>query len=167
MARRNNFCIFLLTPPRRSVNCAAHAGIAQLVEHDLAKVGVASSSLVSRSRYSETSVRRGFVFSGLRNVRSALRFGHRPGGRVVMQRPAKPCTPVRFRPRPPHRQRFDSWRKPCRNAGFLVVRGFCTCSAPANCAHARVAKLVYARDLKSLDRKVMRVRPPPRAPRRD
>ncbi len=28
------------------------AGIAQLVEHDLAKVGVASSSLVSRSRKS-------------------------------------------------------------------------------------------------------------------
>ncbi len=28
---------------------AAKAGIAQLVEHDLAKVGVASSSLVSRS----------------------------------------------------------------------------------------------------------------------
>ena len=27
------------------------AGIAQLVEHDLAKVGVASSSLVSRSKY--------------------------------------------------------------------------------------------------------------------
>ena len=27
-----------------------HAGIAQLVEHNLAKVGVASSSLVSRSR---------------------------------------------------------------------------------------------------------------------
>ena len=27
------------------------AGIAQLVEHDLAKVGVASSSLVSRSRF--------------------------------------------------------------------------------------------------------------------
>ena len=29
----------------------AHAGIAQLVEHNLAKVGVASSSLVSRSRF--------------------------------------------------------------------------------------------------------------------
>ena len=29
-----------------------NAGIAQLVEHDLAKVGVASSSLVSRSSYS-------------------------------------------------------------------------------------------------------------------
>jgi hypothetical protein len=28
----------------------AHAGVAQLVEHDLAKVGVASSSLVSRSK---------------------------------------------------------------------------------------------------------------------
>jgi hypothetical protein len=27
------------------------AGIAQLVEHDLAKVGVASSNLVSRSKY--------------------------------------------------------------------------------------------------------------------
>jgi hypothetical protein len=27
-----------------------HAGLAQLVEHDLAKVGVASSSLVSRSK---------------------------------------------------------------------------------------------------------------------
>ena len=32
---------------------------------------------------------------------------HRPdrprlSGRVVMQRPAKPCTPVRFRPQPPH-----------------------------------------------------------------
>ena len=29
------------------------AGIAQLVEHNLAKVGVASSSLVSRSKYSK------------------------------------------------------------------------------------------------------------------
>ncbi len=33
-------------PPRVPV-----AGIAQLVEHDLAKVGVASSSLVSRSKF--------------------------------------------------------------------------------------------------------------------
>jgi hypothetical protein len=29
-----------------------YAGIAQLVEHDLAKVGVASSNLVSRSKFS-------------------------------------------------------------------------------------------------------------------
>ena len=33
---------------------ASFAEIAQLVEHDLAKVGVASSSLVFRSRNSET-----------------------------------------------------------------------------------------------------------------
>ena len=39
-----------LTPAHETVICASHAGIAQLVEHDLAKVGVASSSLVSRSR---------------------------------------------------------------------------------------------------------------------
>ena len=32
-----------------SLNVTGHAGIAQLVEHNLAKVGVASSSLVSRS----------------------------------------------------------------------------------------------------------------------
>ncbi len=32
---------------------ASFAGIAQLVEHDLAKVGVASSSLVSRSRFKQ------------------------------------------------------------------------------------------------------------------
>src|SRR5690606_32368348 len=32
---------------------AGSAGIAQLVEHDLAKVGVASSSLVSRSSFQE------------------------------------------------------------------------------------------------------------------
>jgi hypothetical protein len=34
----------------------AKAGVAQLVEHDLAKVGVASSSLVSRSENKKYSV---------------------------------------------------------------------------------------------------------------
>ena len=34
---------------RPSKRCFDNAGVAQLVEHDLAKVGVASSSLVSRS----------------------------------------------------------------------------------------------------------------------
>ena len=38
-----------LTPAVHSVICASHAGIAQLVERNLAKVEVASSSLVSRS----------------------------------------------------------------------------------------------------------------------
>ena len=35
-----------------------NAGIAQLVEHDLAKVGVASSSLVSRSSLKDIGVKR-------------------------------------------------------------------------------------------------------------
>ena len=38
------------------------AGIAQLVEHDLAKVGVASSNLVSRSRFQKPGLVRGRVF---------------------------------------------------------------------------------------------------------
>ncbi len=37
------------------------AGIAQLVEHNLAKVGVASSSLVSRSNISISSLHSGWV----------------------------------------------------------------------------------------------------------
>ena len=42
---------FLLTSEAGSLKWAVFAGIAQLVEHDLAKVGVASSSLVSRSKH--------------------------------------------------------------------------------------------------------------------
>ena len=38
------------------------AGIAQLVEHDLAKVGVASSSLVSRSSFSAKPRTAGVLF---------------------------------------------------------------------------------------------------------
>ena len=53
----------------------SHAGVAQLVERDLAKVEVASSSLVTR-------------------------FFIRRRGRVVRQRPAKPCTPVQIRTSP-------------------------------------------------------------------
>ena len=45
---------FLLTSTPSSLKWAVFAGIAQLVEHDLAKVGVASSSLVSRSKTSIT-----------------------------------------------------------------------------------------------------------------
>jgi hypothetical protein len=37
------------------------AGIAQLVEHDLAKVGVASSSLVSRSKFKKPISNRLFL----------------------------------------------------------------------------------------------------------
>ena len=60
-----------------------------MVEHDLAKVGVASSSLVSRSRFnSETSGNRGFVFckTRLQSHRDSKRrktSSGWPGGRVV------------------------------------------------------------------------------------
>ena len=54
--------------------------------HDLAKVEAASSSLVSRSSFYQNPGRPGVCF-----------FDLRLGGRVVMQRPAKPRTAVRFR----------------------------------------------------------------------
>ena len=38
------------------------AGIAQLVEHDLAKVGVASSNLVSRSKLKKAQIERFGLF---------------------------------------------------------------------------------------------------------
>ena len=41
------------------------AGVAQLVEHNLAKVGVASSSLVSRSTFFRFSPLRGWVVEWL------------------------------------------------------------------------------------------------------
>lgn len=62
----------------------------------------------------------------------------RLGGRVVMQRTATPCTPVRFRPQPP----------------FLIVI----------LTIARVVKLVDTRDLKSLASNSVPVRVRPRAP---
>ena len=40
-----------------------NAGIAQLVEHDLAKVGVASSSLVSRSKLTIPRICGGFFYA--------------------------------------------------------------------------------------------------------
>lgn len=48
--------------------CVSSAGIAQLVEHDLAKVGVASSSLVSRSIFAKTPFA-GFCFFGSRQAK--------------------------------------------------------------------------------------------------
>ena len=42
------------------------AGIAQLVEHNLAKVGVASSSLVSRSKFKSLVISGAFLFPSLR-----------------------------------------------------------------------------------------------------
>ncbi len=74
----------------------AYAGIAQLVERNLAKVEVASSSLVSRSMFRQAPSR-GFVMSGA-SFLIAVRWPH---GRVAMHRIANPFTAVRFRLRPP------------------------------------------------------------------
>src|SRR3546814_10370440 len=56
---------------------AGSAGIAQLVEHDLAKVGVASSSLVSRSSFQEPRLA-GVCF--IRNNRFGQRTESPPAG---------------------------------------------------------------------------------------
>ena len=65
-----------------------------MVEHNLAKVGVASSSLVSRSKF-PSLVPRGFFVYVPGDLLLAGNSPSRLGGRVVMQRPAKPSTPVR------------------------------------------------------------------------
>ena len=67
------------------------ADVAQLVERNLAKVEVAGSNPVSRSRFLVAPPVTG----------GSGRISLRRGGRVVMQRTATPCMPVRFRPAPP------------------------------------------------------------------
>jgi hypothetical protein len=133
-----------------------------LVERNLAKVEVGSSSLLSRSSFRESEVisgsdaslelrlKRDFVFPFFFSRQHTRR-----GGRVVMQRPAKPWTPVRFRPPPPYMvnisvsPNFISW-----------IPGIGTCAQTvasqaqyAGALSARMVKLVDTRDLKSLDLK--------------
>ena len=102
---------------------APDAGVAQLVERNLAKVEVESSRLFSRSRWtqiqmspfaiSQPSIGERFVVRFAIGVSESnvmyafvlectqLQYGPWRGSKVVMQRPAKPCTPVRSRPPPP------------------------------------------------------------------
>jgi hypothetical protein len=96
------------------------AGIAQLVEHDLAKVGVASSSLVSRSIFSRSLGSPGFCFLKQAAIIRSHFSKQWPGGRVVMQRPAKPRTPVRFRPWPPLHCGCTAAGKPALRGLFLA-----------------------------------------------
>ena len=114
----------------------SQAGIAQLVERNLAKVEVASSSLVSRSRLRKGPASGVFsyreeVFLPVRSTRLW------PGSRVVMQRIANPRTPVRFRPRPPFEALmiqgfFFFWI--AQRAGCRSVRRWRACRAQV--AHA-------------------------------
>ena len=65
------------------------AGIAQLVEHNLAKVGVASSSLVSRSNYTKPRILgaflypRRFLIAGVLQRRARWQSGHAAACKAV------------------------------------------------------------------------------------
>ena len=72
-----------------------NAGIAQLVERNLAKVEVASSNLVSRSRHEKGSQCFPFL-SGPSRLKKTRR-----GSKAVMHRIANPSRSVRLRPAPP------------------------------------------------------------------
>src|SRR6185503_16071430 len=78
------------------------AAVAQLVERNLAKVEVESSRLFCRSSFAGEAALKRFPPFRIRPIRSCWAPPLGRGGRVVMQRPAKPCTPVRFRPPPPN-----------------------------------------------------------------
>ena len=96
---------------REAILSKDSAGIAQLVEHNLAKVGVASSNLVSRSNFSL----RDWVCTFWRN------------GRMAMQRIANPWISVRLRVPPPlYLRNVVSTRCPGgeigRHKGFKIPR---------------------------------------------
>ena len=137
------------------------AGIAQLVEHDLAKVGVASSSLVSRSSCTRNPDASGFCFmrrakrgaaslaSRVVRAKLAIAHRHRPGGRVVMQRPAKPRTPVQFRPWPPFcsatRDILPRSRVAAQDVVLLALASRCALRAGASIAGVRASRQVARR----------------------
>ena len=132
------------------------AGVAQLVERNLAKVEVESSRLFSRSKFEGKQQLPFFLaiiqarFQPIGNAVSAqlaLILGAdaqdpRRGSKAVMHRIANPCRSVRLRHAPPP-------------PPPLTVN---------TCRLARVVKLVDTRDLKSLSSNGIRVRLPSRAP---
>jgi hypothetical protein len=105
-----------------------YAGVAQLVERNLAKVEVESSRLFSRSTNSKGKLKPlPFFVNETRLCRitakpeqsmgftGTIRLPRR-GSKVVMQRPAKPSTPVRSRPPPP----IHSSKKPTHAGGLFA-----------------------------------------------
>ena len=116
-----------------------HADVAQLVAHHLAKVRVAGSNPVIRSKVRMASTQRW-------------------SGRVVRQRPAKPCTRVRFPSPPPRstparlaqRESASLTRKRSlvqsqyRAPGSLQVRGSFCASAQGACPIRSAARFAIA-----------------------
>ena len=84
--------------PRRKAQ-AGDAGVAQLVERNLAKVEVESSRLFSRSRTAKREAQAS-LFSSSRFVGTPAR-DRRRGSKAVMHRIANPSRSVRLRPAPP------------------------------------------------------------------
>ena len=138
-----------------------------MVEHDLAKVGVASSSLVSRSRFQTKPRLAGFCFFQA-DCQSPL---HRDCSRygTIERHPAGWQSGYAADCKSAYAGSIPTSASNCctmlRNeipapAGIFV----CIDALRAPWRRARMAKLVDARDLKSLGRKAMWVRSPLRAP---
>ena len=92
-----------------------YAGIAQLVERNLAKVEVASSSLVSRSKFAKREAR-SFPFSSRHRPSN-----NRRDSKAVMQRIANPSSPVRLWIAPP---KSSFGIKKIAPSGAIFVCGF-------------------------------------------
>jgi hypothetical protein len=81
---------------------SGNAGVAQLVERNLAKVEVTSSSLVTRSSSSKGKPRLPFFISKRQGRTNGFDLGlRRRDSKAVMPRIANPVSPVRLRIAPP------------------------------------------------------------------
>ena len=133
-----------------------HAGVAQLVERNLAKVEVESSRLFSRSKFEMGSL--GFPFLSVHTgltLRQSLgthrRFAprriQRRDSKSVMQRIANPSSPVRLRVAPPNIC-FESstWTPRLTEASSLVASTFAAMrfGATASIAGAHMARTAHA-----------------------
>ena len=134
-----------------------------MVEHDLAKVGVASSSLVSRSRFkAKPRVTGVSAFQG--EAKSPFSSGQVAewscSGLQSRVRRFDPDPGLQTSPRAIPALSYSRPGDTSRGRSADKLRGKHTHHSPS----ARMAKSVDARDLKSLGRKSVRVRVPLRAP---